>query len=160
MDITLAISGAIALFVFAAAGTVIGTSIASSAAIGAWKKCFAHNRPAPFTLVAFVGMTMTNVLYGMLLMVFILGKINDPKLEMLPGGGWALLAICSAIGFVMGLASYAHARAAAYACDAQGETGQGVGKYITAIGIIEGVTLFVFVFSLLAIGNFFTAKGV
>ena len=152
----IAIAGAIILFVIASGGSAIGTGIAAGAACGAWKKCFAHNRPAPFTMVTFVGMPLTNTLYGMVLMNTIIGKVRNPDLETITvGAGWILLALCCFIGLIIGLASYTQAKAGAYACDAQGETGQGFGNYIAAVGIIEGVTIFVFAFSLFVIGEFF-----
>ena len=152
----IAISGAIVLFVLASAGSAFGTGIAASAACGAWKKCFAHNRPAPFTMVTFVGMPLTNTLYGMVLMLNIIAKVNDNTLEKInAGNSWAFLAVCLVVGIVMALASWLQARAAACACDAQGETGQGFGNYIAAIGIIEAVTIFIFVFSLVVVGEFF-----
>ena len=150
---TLAIAGAIALFALSSAGSAIGTGIAACAAVGAWKKCYAHNRPAPFTMVTFVGMPLSNTLYGMIIMFSLITQSSKP---LTLGAGWALLAMCVFVGLIIGLASYTQARAAACACDAQGETGQGFGNYIAAIGIIEGVTLFVLAFALLAIGNFFT----
>ena len=150
---TIAVAGAIVLFALSAAGSVIGTGIAASAAVGAWKKCYAHNRPAPFTMTTFVGMPLTNTLYGMVVMFSVIGKATT--LSATAGAAWALFAMCVVIGLVMMLAAWAQARAAACACDAQGETGQGFGNYIAAIGIIEGVTIFVFVFTLVVIDNFF-----
>ena len=152
---TLAVAGAIALFGLSSAGSAFGTGLAASAAVGAWKKCYAHNRPAPFSMLTFVGMPLSNTLYGMIIMFSVIGKASTLKLTL--GAGWALLALCLFVGLVMGLCAWTQARAAACACDAQGETGQGFGNYIAAIGIIEGVTLFVLAFALLAIGNFFTA---
>jgi len=150
----LLVAGAISLFALSSAGSAIGTGIAASAAVGAWKKCYAHNRPAPFTMVTFVGMPLSNTLYGMIIMFVLLAQSDKP---LTLGAGWVMLAMCVFVGLIIGLASITQARAAACACDAQGETGQGLGNYIAAIGIIEGVTLFVFVFSLLAFGKFFTA---
>ena len=152
---TLAIAGAITLFALSASGSAIGTGIGANAAVGAWKKCYAHNRPAPFTLLVFVGMPLTNTLYGLLLMNSIITKALS--LPLLPGGGWILFGLCIFVGLVMGLAAWVQARAAACACDAQGETGQGFGNYIGAIGIIEGVTIFIVIFALFAVGKFFLA---
>jgi len=152
----LAIAGAIALFACSAAGSALGTGLAASAAVGAWKKCFAQNKSAPFTMLTFVGMPLTNTLYGMVLMNNIITKANTMDITVC--AGWALLALCVFIGLVIGLASWTQAKAAACACDAQGETGQGFGNYIAAIGIIEGVTIFVFVFALVNIGKFFWEK--
>ena len=43
-----------AALAISAFGSAVGTGTAGMAAIGAWKKCFLQNRPAPFLLVAFV----------------------------------------------------------------------------------------------------------
>ena len=48
----------------AAAGSALGTGVAAQAAIGAWKKCFAANKPAPFKLLLFVSMPLTQTIYG------------------------------------------------------------------------------------------------
>ena len=159
---TWAVAGAVTLFVLSAIGSIFGTGHAASAAIGAWKKCYAHNRPAPFTLLTFVGMALTNSLYGMVLMFSIIGKAvgaNAQPFANIPFAGLALFALCVIAGLAIGLAAYIQARASACACDAQGETGQGFGNYIAAIGIIEGVTIFVFAFMLVVIGSFFTAAA-
>jgi len=150
-DLLFALSGAIVLFVLSSAGSLIGTSIAASAAIGAWKKNFAQNKPASFAMVAYIGMTMTNSLYGMILMFVIIGQKNP----MVEGSGIALFALCVIVGLAIGLAAVVQARAAAAACDAYGETGQGLTNNLTAIGIIEGVTMFIVAFSLVVFGNFF-----
>ena len=52
----------------AACGSAIGTGTAGMAAVGAWKKAFAQNKPAPFTLIAFVGAPLTQTIYGYILM--------------------------------------------------------------------------------------------
>ena len=45
------VAGAIACLGLAAAGSAFGTGFAASAAVGAWKKCHAANKPAPFILL-------------------------------------------------------------------------------------------------------------
>ena len=52
----------------AAVGSALGAGAAGMAAVGAWKKCFAQNKPAPFMLIAFVGAPLTQTIYGMILM--------------------------------------------------------------------------------------------
>jgi len=37
------------------------------AGIGAWKKCFAQNKNAPFILTVFVGAPLSQTIYGMIL---------------------------------------------------------------------------------------------
>ena len=51
----------------AAMGSALGTGTAGMAALGAWKKCFIQNRPAPFILIAFVGAPLSQTIYGMIL---------------------------------------------------------------------------------------------
>ena len=49
------VSGAIACLGLSAAGSAFGTGFAASSAVGAWKKCYAANKPAPFILLGLVG---------------------------------------------------------------------------------------------------------
>ena len=124
----------------AAVGSAIGTGIAGQAAMGAWKKCYASNKPAPFMLVAFTGAPLTQTIYGFLLMLFINNSTKDPMLLMSAGifGG---LAMCFSAAM--------QGKAAAGAADALGETGTGTANYLMVIGIVETVALFVMVFLLL-----------
>ena len=62
------VSGAIACLSLSSAGSAYGTGVAAAAAVGSWKKCYAANRPAPFTLLTFVGLPLSQTLYGMILM--------------------------------------------------------------------------------------------
>ena len=81
----------------AALGSGIGTGIASQAAVGGWKKCYAEGRPASFIMVAFAGAPLTQTIYGFLLMNFI-------RSAFLETNNW-LMALCvgvfggAAIGF-------------------------------------------------------------
>jgi V/A-type H+-transporting ATPase subunit K len=126
----------------AAVGSALGTGVASQAAIGGWKKCFANNKPAPFMLVAFSGAPLTQTIYGFLLMLFISGSAKDPLLLMAAGifGGLA-----------MGFSAFYQGKVAARASDALAETGKGTANYFMVIGIVETVALFVMVFLLLVL---------
>ena len=77
-DAAMIVAGAIACLGLAGAGSAFGTGFAASAAVGAWKKCYAANKPAPFLLLSFVGAPITQTLYGMILMFTMLGKVADP----------------------------------------------------------------------------------
>lgn len=139
------IGGAIA---FAAIGSALGTGTAGMAAVGAWKKCFVQNRPAPFILVAFVGFPLSQTIYGYLLMnrlaqAFALGVDAGYLL------GAGILG-----GIAIGMSAWFQGQAAAAASDAMGETGKGTGNYIFVLGIIETVALFVMVFLFLMTGSF------
>jgi len=120
----------------AAIGSALGTGVAGQASMGAWKKCFATNRPAPFILVLFCGAPLTQTIYGFLLMLFIQRSQQEPLL-LLSAGIFGGLAI--------GFSAMMQGRAAAGAADALADTGKGLANYLTAIGIIETVALFVII---------------
>ena len=129
----------------AAIGSALGTGTAGMAALGAWKKCFLQNRPAPFILIAFVGAPLSQTIYGMILRNAIQAA-NLPAEAYIPqliygiGGGLA-----------MGVSSWMQGKAGACAADAFAETGKGFGYYIMVLGIIETVALFVMVFLMTAL---------
>jgi len=136
--------GAAAALGLAALGSALGTGIASQAAIGGWKKCFQNDKPAPFLLVAFAGVALTQTIYGFLLMNFILGSTSENGLGLLGAGIFG--------GLAMGLSALMQGKAAARAADALAETGKGTANYFMVIGIVETVALFVMVFLLLMVG--------
>jgi len=126
----------------AAIGSALGTGVAGQASMGAWKKCFAANRPASFMLALFCGAPLTQTFYGFLLMLFIQLSQKEPLL-LLSAGVFGGLAI--------GFSAMMQGRAAAGAADALADTGKGFANYITAIGIIESVALFVMIFLFLVL---------
>ena len=139
------IAGAVACLGMSAAGSAFGTGFAATAAVGAWKKCYAANKPAPFTLLTFVGAPLTQTLYGMILMFLMFVKRD------IAGAGIPCLILGVFAGLAIGLSALFQGRAAAAACDAQGETGQGLSNYLIAIGIVETVAIFTMVFTIIAI---------
>lgn len=132
--------GAAAALSLAAAGSALGTGAAGAAAIGAWKKCYAQSKAAPFLLVAFVGAPLSQTIYGMILMGNIVKASTTP--ELYP----ALIGAGVLGGIAMGMSAWMQGKAGAGASDALAETGQGFGNYLMALGIIETVALFVMVF--------------
>jgi V/A-type H+-transporting ATPase subunit K len=144
-DTALGISGAVAALAFSGVGSALGTGIAASAAVGAWKKCYAQKKQAPFLLLALVGAPITQTLYGMILMFIMIGKAKAGA----PGLGLLLLGIFA--GLAIGTSAWFQGRAGAAAADAQAETGQGFTNYLAALGIIETVAIFVMVFALIAV---------
>ena len=136
-----------AAIAFAAIGSALGTGAAGMAAVGAWKKCFVQNRPAPFILVAFVGFPLSQTIYGYLLM-------NRLTQAFFAGADAGYLLGAGVLGgLAIGMSAWFQGRAAA-ASDAMGETGKGTGNYIFVLGIIETVALFVMVFLFLITGSF------
>lgn len=135
--------GVAAALALSAAGSALGTGAAAMGAIGAWKKCFAQNKAAPFLLTAFIGFPLSQTIYGMILM----GQIANAAAQ-----GHILMGLGIFGGLGMGASAMMQGRAAAAACDALADTGKGTGNYILALGIIESVALFVMVFLLIQIG--------
>ena len=114
-----------------AMGSAFGAGFAAQASVGAWKKCYANGKPAPFIMVAFSGAPLTQTIYGFLLMNFIRSAVAsgaDPALAMF---------------------TFFQGKVAAASADALGETGKGTANFFIVIGIIETVALFTLVFSLL-----------
>ena len=124
----------------AASGSAFGAGYAAMSSVGAWKKCYANGKPAPFIMIAFCGAPLTQTIYGFLLMNFIKSAGCDPALAFGVGifGGLAI-----------GLSALFQGKCAAAAADALGATGKGTANYFIVIGIIETVALFTLVFCLL-----------
>ncbi|MCP4653066.1 MAG: V-type ATP synthase subunit K [Candidatus Omnitrophica bacterium] len=132
---------------FAAMGSAFGTGVAGMAAIGAMKKCFSQKKNPPFQLILFSGFPLSQTLYGMVLRNALK---NAPIVS--DWSNYSALALMGLVaGIAMGTSAYMQGKAAARACDALAETGEGVGKYIAILGIIESVALLVMVFCLMAI---------
>ena len=146
------VAGAIACLGLAGAGSAFGTGFAATAAVGAWKKCYAANKPAPFLLLSFVGEPITQTLYGMIIMFLMLGKVAEGAVVPEGAGVPCLLAGVFA-GIAIGFSALFQGRAGAAACDAQAETNQGFTNYLAALGIVETVAIFAMVFALIALGS-------
>ncbi|MDR1929126.1 MAG: V-type ATP synthase subunit K [Treponema sp.] len=129
----------------AAIGSALGIGIAGQAAIGAWKRCYIANKPAPMTLITFAGAPLTQTFYGFILM----GRM---KAEVSPENGFLLLGFGIASGLAMAFSAIAQGQAGAAAADAQGETGKGFAQYISVVGICETVALFAMVLSMTSLG--------
>ena len=126
---------------FAAIGSALGTGTAGMAGIGAWKKCYAQGKAAPFILLVFIGAPLSQTIYGMLLMTTI------SKLAVTNAAMWPAMVGAGIIGGIaMGMSAWYQGKTGAAGCDALGETGQGFGNYLTALGVIETVALFVMIF--------------
>ncbi len=139
-------AGAFSAIAFAAIGSGLGCGAAGAAAVGAWKKCYAQGKPAPFQLAVFAGAPLSQTIYGMILM-FIINMQVQEKPE-----AWPLFLIMGVIaGIAMGVSAWMQGRAAAGACVAQAETGEGFTNYLTALGIIETVAIFAMVFGIVLI---------
>ena len=127
----------------AAIGSAIGIGIAGQGAIGAWKRCYMNNKPAPFILTVFAGAPLTQTIYGFLLMSIKLKTLGAENPGMALGLGIAS-------GLAMCFSAIAQGKAGAAGSDALGETGKGFTQYIMVVGLCESVALFAMVFSMIA----------
>ena len=123
----------------AALGSALGTGAAGMAAIGAWKKCYAQGKAAPFMLLVFVGAPLTQTIYGLILMNQIAAAVSKGSFF------WGIGILG---GAAMGASAFMQGKAAAGASDALAETGKGFTNYLIVLGVIESVALFVMVFLL------------
>ena len=135
--------GAAFVLGIAAIGSAIGIGAAGNAAIGAWKRCYMNNKPAPFILTVFAGAPLTQTIYGFLLMQQMKASTADPAF---------LLGIGIASGVAMAFSAVFQGKAGAAGADALAETGKGFSQYITVVGLCETVALFALVFSMVALG--------
>ncbi|MCI7114912.1 MAG: V-type ATP synthase subunit K [Treponema porcinum] len=132
--------GAAVCMGIAAIGSAIGIGIAGQGAIGAWKRCYVNNKPAPFILTVFAGAPLTQTIYGFLLMQSMAVSQKD---------SWFLLGLGIASGLAMCFSAIAQGKAGAAGSDALGETGKGFAQYIMVVGLCETVALFAMVFSMI-----------
>ena len=142
----LAFVGMAAALGLSASGSAFGAGFAGMASVGAWKKCYASGKPAPFIMIAFSGAPLTQTIYGFLLMNFIKSAVA--------GGGDAGLAFGVGVfgGLAIGLSGLFQGICAAAAADALGASGKCTANYFIVVGIVETVALFTLVFSLLLLG--------
>ncbi len=129
-------------------GSAIGCGAATMAACGAWKKLYSQNKPAPFQLLVFSGMPLSQTIYGVVLFMQIHAKAHMTEYATLWPmfvflGIFAGAALCSSAIF--------QGKGAAAAIDAFAETGKGFANYIIVLGIIETVSLFALAFALIAL---------
>lgn len=132
--------GAAVCMGIAAIGSAIGIGIAGQGAIGAWKRCYVNNKPAPFILTVFAGAPLTQTIYGFLLMQSMVASQKDPAF---------LFGLGIASGLAMCFSAIAQGKAGAAGSDALGETGKGFAQYIMVVGLCETVALFAMVFSMI-----------
>ena len=132
--------GAAIVMGIAAIGSAIGIGTAGQGAIGAWKRCYLNNKPAPFILTVFAGAPLTQTIYGFLTMQSMISSSKDPSF---------LLGLGIASGLAMAFSAMAQGKAGAAGSDALGETGKGFSQYIMVVGLCEAVALFAMVFSMI-----------
>ncbi len=138
-------AGAAAVLGLAALGSALGTGTAGMAAIGAWKKCYAQSKTAPFILMIFIGAPLSQTIYGMILM-FQMNRLAEMGAEGAFVSWPSMISAGVFGGMAMAASAWFQGKAGAAGADALAETGQGFGNYLMTIGIVETVALFVLVF--------------
>jgi V/A-type H+-transporting ATPase subunit K len=146
MDMTLGFIGAGLVMGIAALGSAVGIGIAGSATIGAWKRCYKANKPAPMTLLTFAGAPLTQTFYGFILMQQMSNALANGT------GGAKLLGFGIGSGLGMAFSAIAQGKAGAAGADALSDTGKGFANYIAVVGICETVALFAMVLSMTSLG--------
>ena len=135
----------------ALAGTY-GCGSASCAAMGAWKKCYAQNKPAPFQLLIFAGAPLSQTIYGMIVMFIVMG--GAANVAAATAGQWIAYSLVGILaGIAMGVSALWQGISAAAACDAFAETGKGFANQLMALGIVETVAIFVLAFSIVLLSS-------
>ncbi|MFZ2655729.1 MAG: hypothetical protein WAX69_12430 [Victivallales bacterium] len=142
-------AGAYCAIAFSAVGSSIGTGIAGTSALGAWKKCYVYGKPPPFQLAVFTSAPMSQTIYGMILMTLISDKIQAGAVMYWP----LYLAIGIAGGIAMGTSAWFQGAAGAGACDSYAETNKGFTNNLLILGIIETVALFAMVFAIVLLNT-------
>ncbi|EMB21154.1 hypothetical protein HMPREF9727_01437 [Treponema denticola MYR-T] len=131
--------GVAAVLGISAIGSAMGLAIAGMGTIGAWKRCYMNNKPAPFLMLTYAGAPLTQTIYGFILMMFMISSKHDP---------WFLLGLGTVCGLGIAASAIAQGKAAASASDAFGETGKGFAQYLMIVGLCETVALFVMGFGM------------
>ena len=122
-------------------GAGIGVAINGQAVVGALKKCYVQNRPAPFVLIVFAGTTLSNVIYGFIVM----GALADSTVL----SNHRLFILGISAGLCIGIVAITQAIIAAASAEAFAETRKGFGNFLMVVGLAETVSLFAVVFTIL-----------
>jgi V/A-type H+-transporting ATPase subunit K len=130
----------------ATVGSGLGIGFAGQATIGAWKKCYVANKPAPMMLLAFAGAPLTQTFYGFILMGQMIAAAEANL-----NNGLLYLGYGLASGLAIGFSAIVQGKVGAAAADAQAETGKGFAQYIAVVGIAETVALFAMVLTMISL---------
>lgn len=135
----------------ATVGSALGIGAAGRAAAGAWAKEAKAGKPLNFSYIILTGMPLSQTIYAFVLMLIALkGLAYDPALIADGKNAGALLGISLATGLAELVSAWMQGLIGAAACRALSESeGKGLVFMIIAMGIVETVGLFGFVFMLM-----------
>ena len=133
-----------------AVGSALGIGAAGRAAAGAWAKEAKAGKPLNFSYIILTGMPLSQTIYGFILMLVGLSGPILKSPELLAQHSGALLSIGIAGGLAEMFSAWMQGLIGAAGCRALSEgEGKGLVFMIIAMGIVETVGLFGFVFLLL-----------
>jgi len=133
-----------------ALGSALGIGAAARAAAGAWAKEAKAGKPLNFSYIILIGMPLSQTIYGFILML--VGLSGPAYGDKLAANAGALLSIGIAGGLAEMFSAWMQGLIGAAACRALSEgEGKGLVFMIIAMGIVETVGLFGFVFLLLVL---------
>jgi len=136
----------------AAIGSSLGIGAAGRAAAGAWAKEAKAGKPLNFAYIILTGMPLSQTIYAFVLMFVGLkaGVMGEAAVTATHGG--TLFGIGLAAGLCELFSAWMQGKIGASACRAISEgEGKGLVNMIIAMGIVETVGLFGFVFLLLMV---------
>ena len=131
-------------FGLSATGASIGMFANGPAVIGAWKKCYIQNKPAPFIIIVFAGTCLSNIIYGFILLMLLPTANINPYLMLSLGLG---------SGASIGAVAVTQAMCSAAAAEAFVETGKGYGLYLMVVGIAESISIFAVAFTIMVMNS-------
>jgi len=134
-----------------AVGSALGIGAAGRAAAGAWAKEAKAGKPLNFKYIILTGMPLSQTIYAFILMLV---GLKDPvySAQLLNANAGAILSIGIAGGLAELVSAWMQGLIGAAACRALSEgEGKGFVFMIIAMGIVETVGLFGFVFLLLVL---------
>jgi len=143
MDINLGLIGGSLLFGITTIGSVVGILISGAATIGAWKKCYLNNKPAPMMLLAFTANPGTQTFYAYILMGRILEAATLNPSNALVYMCFSLIAAFSLFG-----SAIIQGKLAAFCVETLVETRKGFAQYMAVMGVAEAIALFTMVFTM------------
>ncbi|MDZ7697064.1 MAG: V-type ATP synthase subunit K [Deltaproteobacteria bacterium] len=136
----------------AAMGSALGIGAAGRAATGAWAKEAQAGKPLNFAYIILIGMPLSQTIYGFILMLVGLSPLVTGDSPATAQHGGTLLGIGLAGGLAELFSAWMQGLIGAGACRALSEgEGKGLAFMIIAMGIVETVGLFGFVFLLLVL---------
>ena len=135
-----------------AIGSALGIGAAGRAAAGAWAKEAKANKPLNFSYIILIGMPLSQTIYGFILMLVGLAPLITGDNPVTAKHAGTLLGIGLAGGLAELFSAWMQGLIGAAACRAISEgEGKGLVFMIIAMGIVETVGLFGFVFLLLVL---------